>query len=858
MALNPIVYTDRIVQSFLRYQLTTYPFADPGLHEQMRSLLSLGETRRSPLLRGPYISLSRPFRRGAHLRELAEEGVLHPLLAERVPEDRRRLFGHQEEAIRAICSGRPTLVSTGTGSGKTECFLYPIISTCLRPHHGVWRCQSCSRRTPRRTPKDKCMAWRCDGTIEFVREDPDDYNLQLIDQRYSMLRPEEHTAMVPHDERERLENLFKGDSEAVNCFVCTPTLELGVDIGQLDAVLMRNVPPLPANYWQRVGRAGRRHRMAVDFTYCRPVSHDRAYFAEPEKLLSGRVDPPAFNLRNDVEEDVRFQMGVAIYGLERDHHEGGAAYRWGGQPVHLRRGVRLRLVNVGASSAVEGQGRLGYPVCLVCGQSVSPLSSRRTREKFEEDHAERCGRPPRPVGFYADVVADMLTLTECPNRTAAFSVLEALRIAATRVLDMHLEDLQILVIGQVDRDEVDAHLWDPMPGGSGLLDQLCERFGEIVEIATDVVSNCPSACQHSCIDCLQTFRNSYYHRHLDRKIAAELLRSWGPRLAFSHEIQPHKPEPGPREGTYPVNEAERRLRHLLRAAGFGEGIRGEQIRLDRTLGTTTPDVIFRGEDHDPDEGVCIYLDGLSAHLHGNPETAERDRQIRSWLRHHGYEVLEIPYTDLGDEEAMVRHFRRLARYLGARDLGGRLRGDRSWFRSKGEGAREPSALRLVEPGPDQRFVTCVPLVPLEAAAGAFGDPQHLGDETEWQWVELDPSLRPRRGMFVSKVVGRSMEPKIRDGSYCLFRSPVEGSRQGRIVLVQLQDSVDPETGSRYTVKRYRSAKEATPDGTWRHVRITLEPLNPDFEPIELVSDDEGSVTVIAEFVAVIGETLVDD
>ena len=97
--------------------------------------------------------------------------------------------------------------------------------------------------------------------------------------------------MVPHDERERLENLFKGPSEAVNCFVCTATLELGVDIGALDAVLMRNVPPLPANYWQRGGRAGRRHRMAVDLTYCRPVSHDRAYFAQPEKLLAGRDRP---------------------------------------------------------------------------------------------------------------------------------------------------------------------------------------------------------------------------------------------------------------------------------------------------------------------------------------------------------------------------------------------------------------------------------------------------------------------------------------------------------------------------------------------------------------------------------------
>ena len=118
----------------------------------------------------------------------------------------------------------------------------------LRSNHGVWRCKSCRRRNTRRTPLQKCMAWRCDGDLEFVREDPDNYDLQVLDHGYSMLRPEEHTAMVPHEERERLENLFKGESEAINAFVCTPTLELGVDIGQLDAVLMRNVPPLPANY----------------------------------------------------------------------------------------------------------------------------------------------------------------------------------------------------------------------------------------------------------------------------------------------------------------------------------------------------------------------------------------------------------------------------------------------------------------------------------------------------------------------------------------------------------------------------------------------------------------------------------
>ena len=122
--------------------------------------------------------------------------------------------------------------------------LYQVDADRLRltANSGAWRCRSCRRRTTRKPPKSACLSWRCEGELEFVGEDPDNYDLQVLDQGYSMLRPEEHTAMVPHDERERLENLFKGDSEAINTFVCTPTLELGVDIGQLDTVLMRNVP----------------------------------------------------------------------------------------------------------------------------------------------------------------------------------------------------------------------------------------------------------------------------------------------------------------------------------------------------------------------------------------------------------------------------------------------------------------------------------------------------------------------------------------------------------------------------------------------------------------------------------------
>jgi len=158
-------------------------------------------------------------------------------------------------------------------------------------------------------------------------------------------------------------------------------------------------------------------------------------------------------------------------------------------------------------------------------------------------------------------------------------------------------------------------------------------------------------------------------------------------------------------------------------------------------------------------------------------------------------------------------------------------------------------LRIVQPRPEDRYVTCVPFVPLKMAAGTFGDPQYVEDEN-WEWVEIRSKHQLRSGMFVAQVTGRSMEPMIPDGSYCLFASPVEGSRQGKTVLVQLRDAVDPETGERFTVKRYESEKVET-DDSWRHSRITLKPLNPEFEAIELADLQEGQMRVIAEGVEVL-------
>ena len=80
---------------------------------------------------------------------------------------------------------------------------------------------------------------------------------------------------------------------------CSPTMELGVDISALNAVYMRNMPPTPANYAQRSGRAGRSGQAALVVTYCAAQSpHDQYYFERPTRMVDGYVRPPAIELAN--------------------------------------------------------------------------------------------------------------------------------------------------------------------------------------------------------------------------------------------------------------------------------------------------------------------------------------------------------------------------------------------------------------------------------------------------------------------------------------------------------------------------------------------------------------------------------
>lgn len=170
----------------------------------------------------------------------------------------------------------------------------------LVPATQGWRCQKCSIWRPYRAGACLATASCSGGAVDLKSStaDQDNYYVNL----YTADRPRrfkslEHTAQIDQDTRAKREQDFK--EGRVEALVCTPTLELGVNIGSLYSVLLRNAPPGPANYVQRAGRAGRRLRVGFVSTFCGVGPHDRHCFEDPGWLVRGEFKPPIVRLAND-------------------------------------------------------------------------------------------------------------------------------------------------------------------------------------------------------------------------------------------------------------------------------------------------------------------------------------------------------------------------------------------------------------------------------------------------------------------------------------------------------------------------------------------------------------------------------
>jgi ATP-dependent helicase YprA (DUF1998 family) len=171
----------------------------------------------------------------------------------------------------------------------------PKILRLVEPAQG-FRCNACQTWRPYALPT--CPTPKCgQGSLQASSLDKDNYYVRLyLDRPPRRLAVAEHSAQIPGEDRAKRETAFKDGR--LEMLVCTPTLELGVDIGPLLTVALRNAPPTPANYAQRVGRAGRRLRIGFVSTFCAGGAHDRNAFENPAWLVAGRFDPPRVRLDN--------------------------------------------------------------------------------------------------------------------------------------------------------------------------------------------------------------------------------------------------------------------------------------------------------------------------------------------------------------------------------------------------------------------------------------------------------------------------------------------------------------------------------------------------------------------------------
>jgi hypothetical protein len=356
------------------------------------------------------------------------------------------------------------------------------------------------------------------------------------------------------------------------------------------------------------------------------------------------------------DESMRFALSVDLRASQLENvHNGGATYvAPSGLQLQLLRQQKLRLVNLGPAN-LSRQGEWGYPICTVCGAARSPMSSDAEKLLFVETHQKSCGQVPVPRALYADVRVDGLRLRGQASMADAANLCEALLLGARDLLDMGERDLTWVGIAQ-DDGAWEALIYDPMPGGSGVLDEILDRWEQVLDGATARLQGCPEACATACYECLKNHSNAFHQPYLDRVKAQDLLAAWR-GLAKQNTIEPATGDI-PMKGE-PHHSKEQVFFLALQEAGL-VGDDGPELNAKLDLGdgiVTSPDALYRNKM------VAVYLDGMSSGLHGNPKTQQTDAMINLILKMQGFHVHRIPWSALSDPTGKKQHMEAIGHSL---------------------------------------------------------------------------------------------------------------------------------------------------------------------------------------------------
>lgn len=190
-------------------------------------------------------------------------------------------------------------ISSQTGEAQIDYrrLIFPVTAS--------WhQCNRCLRISSRYLSDELpiCPSRGCEGRLEPYEPqttETEDHYLALFRRTPIAMRVEEHTAQLqPQAGRQYQEGFIQGD---INVLSCSTTFEMGVDVGDLQTVVLSNVPPSVANYRQRAGRAGRRASgAAFILTYAAPRPHDRVYFSDPTRIIAGEVAVPHLGIGNGI------------------------------------------------------------------------------------------------------------------------------------------------------------------------------------------------------------------------------------------------------------------------------------------------------------------------------------------------------------------------------------------------------------------------------------------------------------------------------------------------------------------------------------------------------------------------------